>query len=255
MADRYTYIPLLGIFVFSVWGVADMSEGRSRGQRVLVPAFSAVIVVLVVLTFRQIGYWKSSYELWTHDLQVTGSNYVAEENLAISLADLGRDDEALPHFENAREIRPDDATALLNIGTSLSKHGLHQQAIQEFETVLRTSKQVPQRTAAYRGLGVAYSELGDRTQARANFMSAYQLSPDEGSEIYNLSMLEVEDGIDRLSKVLSVHPKAQGYLDLGRLLQQDRKPAAAKSAYEKALELNPKLTEAVQALRDMGDSR
>ena len=248
MADRYTYIPLIGIFTAAVWGLADLSKSLSWNRRIFECAGIAVVLVLAVLTCRQVGYWKSSYDLWTHELQVTISNLVGEENLAIALADMRHYNEALPHFEAAREIRPDDATALLNIGTTLDELGRHQEAIEAFETVVRTNKDATKLTAAYRGLGVAYAALGDRQRAREDFMQALALSPGETSEMYNLSMLEVEDGIDRLSKALVANPTPAGYLQLGEMLEQNLEPSKAQAAYQKALALDPNLAEAKQAL-------
>src|SRR5215469_1622925 len=248
MADRYAYIPLIGIFMAAVWGLADLGKSLRWNSRMLLFGGIDVVLVLAAVTCRQVGYWKSSYDLWTHELQVTISNLVGEENLAIALADMHRYDEALPHFENAREIRPDDATALLNIGTTLDEVGRHQEAIEAFETVVRTNKDVTPLTAAYRGLGVAYASLGDRQRARENFMKALALSPSESSEMYNLSMLEVEDGIDRLSKALAANPTPEGYVQLGGMLEQDRQLPKAQVAYQKALALDPNLADAKQAL-------
>jgi tetratricopeptide (TPR) repeat protein len=255
MADRYAYIPLIGIFVAVVWGIWDAAEHRKIRMQWVIASFVVVLAILSAVTRRQLEYWRSSSILWSHALQVTPSNYVAELNLAVSLTDQGKDDEALPHFEKVKEIRPDDVVALLNIGSYLMKHGNPRQAIEEFQIVVSTHDDPDQLTAAYRYLGAAYVQLGDRHKARENFLAAMRLSPEDPTEFYNLSMLEVEDGVDKLSKVVSAHPTAKGYLDLAQLLQQDRKPVAAKVAYQKALELDPKLAEARQALDDLHTNR
>jgi tetratricopeptide (TPR) repeat protein len=210
---------------------------------------------LSVGTWRQVGYWQSSYDLWTHALQVTTSNFVAEENLAVSLLDLGREDDAFPHFERVTALQPDDVVALLNAGNYLEKQGRHQEAIENFQHVVRVTHDPEKLTGAYRGLGVAYAQLGDRANARVNFLHALQLSPENPTELYNLSLLEIRDGIDNLTRKVSVKPTPEGYLQLGQLLQEDQRAGDAQLAYEKALRLNPNLSEARQALRDLKQSR
>jgi tetratricopeptide (TPR) repeat protein len=255
MADRYMYIPLLGILVATVWCTQDILRSR-RGSGVWGYAAAAVaIIVLSVGTWRQVGYWKSSYDLWTHALQVTTSNFVADENLAVSLLDLGREDEAFPHFERVTVLQPDDVVALLNAGNYLEKQGRHQEAIENFQHVVRVTHDPEKLTGAYRGLGVAYAQLGDRANARVNFLHALQLSPENPTELYNLSLLEIRDGIDNLTRKVSVKPTPEGYLQLGQLLQEDQRAGDAQLAYEKALRLNPNLSEARQALRDLKQSR
>src|SRR5262249_6144800 len=130
-ADRYTYIPLIGVFVAVVWSVADSAK-RRFDDRHLAAVGALIVILMVAVTVRQLSYWKDSTVLWTRALSVTISNYVAEENLAVSLANSGRDEEALPHFEAVREIRPDDATALLNIGVHRQRHGRYEEAIGAF---------------------------------------------------------------------------------------------------------------------------
>jgi protein O-mannosyl-transferase len=256
MADRYTYIPLIGVFVGVVWSVAE-SVKRGVNDRRLGAVAAVIVILMVVATVRQVSYWKNSTVLWTRALSVTVSNYVAEENLAVSLANSGRDEEALPHFETVREIRPDDATALLNIGMHRQKQGRYQEAIGAFERVIATAidpADLPRVVAAYRGLGITYATLGDRAKARENFVHAIRLSPGETTELLNLSVLEAEDGADKLSQILSTHQTAEGYLQLGQLLRLGRRIPDALMAYEKALQLDPNLTEAKQALHELSGS-
>ena len=252
-ADRYTYIPLIGVFVAVVWSVADSAKCRFD-DRHLAAVGALIVILMVAVTVRQLSYWKDSTVLWTRALSVTISNYVAEENLAVSLANSGRDEEALPHFEAVREIRPDDATALLNIGMHRRKHGRYQEAIGAFEHVIATAKDpadLPRVVAAYRGLGITYATLGDRPKARESFVHAIRLSPEETTELLNLSVLEAEESADKLSQILSTHPTAQGYLQLGQLLRFGRRIPDALTAYERALQLDPNLAEAKQALHEL----
>lgn len=251
MADRYAYIPLIGVFVALVWGVREIGERGRANERWLLASFAAVLVTLSVITRRQLDYWRDSSVLWSHALEVTPSNYVAELNLAISLTDQNRDDEALPHFENVREIRPDDVVALVNIGNNQIRHRQYSEAIQTYRSIIPTHEDPAQLSAAYRGIAIAYAQLGDHARARENFLTEMRLNPGDSTEYYNLSMLEIEDGIDKLSKVVADRPTPEAYVQLAQLLQQDRQAAQAKIAYQKALELNPHLAEAKQALEEL----
>jgi cytochrome c-type biogenesis protein CcmH/NrfG len=106
-------------------------------------------------------------------------------------------------------------------------------------------------TAAYRGLGIIYAALGNRSKARENFRQAARLSPSESTELLNMSIFDAEEGAESLSKVLSAHPTAEGYAQLGQLLRLSRRMPDAQVAYEKALRLNPNLVEAKQALQEL----
>ena len=254
MADRYTYIPLLGIFVALVWGVAEIA-GKTRSSRAFCAALAAILfAALAWTTSRQLTYWKDSTVLWSHALQVTVSNYVAEENLAVALANDGHDDEALPHFKNVLAIRPDDPTALINVGMDLQKRGRYKEAIGTFDMLIATAKDPvdqPRVVAAYRGLGIAYTALGDRHKARENFVHAVQMGGQETTDLLNLSIFEADESANKLSQELSRHPSAEGYVQLGEILKLSRKTSDAQAAYKRALRLNPKLAEARQALEEL----
>ena len=254
MADRYTYIPLLGIFVAVVWSLFEISENRGWNHRALAAIGVIILGALGLSTLRQVGYWKDSTVLWTHALQITESNYVAEENIAVALANDGHDEAALPHFENVLAIRPDDSTALLNVGMALQKNGQYRGAIELFNRLIMTATdpaEQPRVVAAYRGLGITYTALSDRVKARENFVQAVRLGGEETTDLVNLSIFEADENANKLSKELAVHPSAEGYLQLGELLKLTRRLPDARSAYQKALHLDPHLAAAKQALREL----
>src|SRR5215469_3655874 len=257
MADRYTYIPLLGILVAVVWAVFEIAENRKWNQRVVATVGVLVLLALGVSTSRQVKYWKDSTVLWTHALQVTVSNYVAEENLAVALANDGHDEEAFPHFENVLGIRADDATALLNVGMFLQKHGRYREAIESFNTLISTATDPadqPRVVAAYRGLGITYTALSDRVKARENFVRAVKLGGEDSADLLNLSIFEADETANKLSHELTVHPSAEGYVQLAELLKLSRKLPDARVAYQKALRLDPHLAAAKQALQELNVS-
>jgi tetratricopeptide (TPR) repeat protein len=255
MADRYTYIPYIGVFIAVVWGVADATKSAELERRWVGAAAAIVLATLSLLTARQLHFWRSSYDLWTRTLQVTVNNFVAEENLGNSLRDLGRDDEALPHFLNAVQIQPDVAGARLALGESLLRHRRYSEAIEHLSAVIRLSEDPSYLPDAYDGLGIASSELGNRAGARQYFLQALQVEPADEKSIYNLSLLETEEVIEKLSASVSTHPTAAGYLHLGELLQGIHKTSEAQVAYKDALRLNPNPEEAKEAKHALKDLR
>jgi tetratricopeptide (TPR) repeat protein len=252
MADRYTYIPYIGLFIAVVWGVADADKSAELDRRWIITIAAIVLGALSLLTAWQLHFWRSSYSLWTRTLQVTVNNFVAEEKLGNSLSDLGRDDEALPHFFNAVQIQPDVASARLTLGESLLRHRRYSEAIEHLSAVIRLSDDSSYLSDAYDGLGIVSAQIGDRTKARQYFVQALQVEPGDEKSLYNLSLLETEENINRLSAMASAHPTADGYLHLGELLQSIHKSSEAKVAYQNALRLNPNLEEAKHDLKDLG---
>jgi len=252
MADRYAYIPMLGILVIAVWAGADIAKSQSIGRWEQRAIAILVLAVLAVITSRQIDYWKSSYSLWTRALEVTGSNFMAEGNLGMSLLDMGREDEAFEHFQRALASEPHDPLSLLSAGTYLVRHGRYQESIEKLEQFVLIARSPAEMTRAYRGLGVAYAELGNREKARANFLRALQITPQDPADMENLGKLVALDAVDNLKSSLTAHPTPRGYLQLGQLLQQSGRVPDAQMAYKQALRLDPQLVEAHQALRALG---
>ena len=254
MADRYIYIPYIGLFIAVVWGVVDAAKSATLDRRWIIATAAVVLAALSLITARQLHFWRSSYDLWTRTLQVTVNNFVAEENLGNSLRDLGRDDEALLHFFNAVQIQPNVAAARLILGESLLRHRRYPEAIEHLSAVVRLSKDSSYLSDAYDGLGIASAQIGDQTRARQYFLQALQFEPQDQKSLYNLSLLETEEDIKKLSATVSSHPTADGYLHLGELLQRIHKTSEAKVAYENALRLDPDLEETKHALKELGDT-
>ncbi len=251
MADRYTYIPMIGIFVAAVWLASDLADHLKLTIPVRAGIGAAVLIILAVLAARQAQYWRSSIDLWTHALQVTDGNLIAEEDLALSLMDAGRDEEAFVHLQNAQRIRPNEPSVAIELGNYLVKHKRFSEAGDEYEMAVQTYDRPSQLEAAYAGLGVVYGELGDRAQARQAFLEALKINPADQTSLFNLSMVEVQDGIEKLSYSMAKHPTAEGYLSLGQLLEEDRRPSEAQAAYAKALEINPGFKDAKPALAQL----
>ena len=247
MADRYTYIPLIGIFVMAVWSVADLADRQHIAFRWRAAVAAAVLAALSFLTWRQIGYWQSSYDLWSHTLAVTKDNFTAEDNLGGALLVLGRAEDALPHFQNAARINPRDPTSRLDMAAVLAQLGHPQEAIQAYQNALSLVTDRRVTPIVYESIGLLYANLGDYAKARASYQQALQVAPELTSARTALTNLYLTEAMTNVSQ----HPTAEGYFRVGRLLQQAGHVPEARTAYLQALRLDPRLEEARRALETL----
>jgi tetratricopeptide (TPR) repeat protein len=175
MADRYAYLSFIGLYLMLCWGVADLAQQWHLPAAVLPAASIAVLFVLMVVTYRQIGYWKDDVTLWSHTVKVTNSNWVAEDNLGEALVAQGRMEEAMPHFFRAAAIFPPDPTSNLNIGAYEQVHQEFSSAIAQYKTVLRNTDNPAVRRRALMNMADAYRALGDPVRSRQCLEAASRL--------------------------------------------------------------------------------
>jgi hypothetical protein len=240
MADRYAYLPSIGLFLMLVWRGSDWAEERFLNPRITAPVAVTVLVVLGVLTFRQIGYWRSSYDLWAHTLKVTRDNFVADEKMGDWLLTQGRP-EALDYYEAATKIAPLNPAIHGKLASELQDHGDLQGAIREYNIVLRADPDAAIQAYTYASLGVIYRELGDYPKAREASERALRLDSDA-----------VHKTIRQISQGVTASPDAPGYFQLGLLLEGAGQATEARSAYKQALRLNPEYDPARKALETLG---
>ncbi|MFZ0772530.1 MAG: tetratricopeptide repeat protein [Candidatus Sulfotelmatobacter sp.] len=258
MADRYAYLPLLGVFVVLVWGGAEWMQRQRLNPQVCVASAVLVIAVLSLLTWWQIGTWHSSYDLWTHALHVTQDNYVAENYAGSALlAETFRltgqrySEEAAVHFRNAVRINPRDPTSRLNLGADLHEHGRLQEAVEQYQTVLQLTRDPYLVTKALIDLGAAYHQLGAYDKARECYLQALQLDSHNRIILENLGKLGMDTRIQQLATAASAHPSPSAFLQLGQLQQAAGHIPEARASYRQALKLNPNLAEAKGALHGL----
>lgn len=251
MADRYAYIPLLGIFVMVVWRLADVQGLPEWPRRVVV---AAMLMVLAALTVRQTGFWRNAVSLWTHTLQITHDNSVAEDNLGTALMDLGRDDEAIQHFRNAVRIQPGEPKARLVLGTLLLKRGDVRPAIEQFQTALSLTADHDDLMAVYTNLGVAYRQIADYDGASRSFSQLLQLDPSNMQAVIALGRVRLLAAVDRLTHDVDQRPSAEGFSQLGQLLEQVGEVPRARQAYQSSLALNHNLASAQDGLQRLAKS-
>jgi tetratricopeptide (TPR) repeat protein len=235
MADRYAYVPLIGIFVMVVWGLADWADQRNLSFGLRWAASVVVLAALSFLTWRQIGYWRSDYDLWTHALEITKVNYLAETNLAGALRKLGRAQDALPHYQAAERLNPGQPARHINLAADLAESGHLQEAIAEYQTAADLTDQPRTLARVYESIGALSAALGDYGTVRESYKQAWLADPQHRPEM-----------IQALEEDTATRPTAGGFYSLGLLLEQDGKLPEAHDAYAQALKLDPALADAKQ---------
>jgi len=243
MADRYAYLPTIGLFLMLVWGSSDWAEARCLSFRIIAAVTGAILVVICSLTFRQVGYWRSNYALWAHTLDVTQDNFVANDKLGDVLLMEGRPD-ALRYYEAAAKLAPLDPISHGVLASTLQDRGDFQGAIRDYDIVLRANPDAKMQAHTYASLGVIYRELGDYTRAREDSELSLRLDPDA-----------VQETIRQFSELVAAHPAAPAYLQLGLLLEGAGQVSEARSAYKQALRLNPEFGPAREALEALGEGK
>ena len=259
MADRYAYIPLVGIFIMIAWRIADLADSKQIGLVVRVIPAACVLLALSFATNRQLGYWSSNYDLWTHAVAVTGRNFIAQDNLGGALLWLGKTDEAYLHFQAAAEINPLDPMSRSNLGAYLQEHGHMAEAIEKYNRVITLTSDPGLLAATYANLGAAYRKLGEDEKARTSYDQALQLNPNQYNAYLGLGELlekqsRLDDAISNYSKAVELRPTDTGFLLLGRALERTGRRSEALAAYQAALKLSPELPEAQHAVDALSGS-
>ncbi|MGA8492430.1 MAG: tetratricopeptide repeat protein [Terriglobales bacterium] len=244
IADRYAYIPLIGIFVMVVWGTTDLADIKQLSFRTRAKVAALVLAVFVLFTSDQLGYWRSAVDLWAHAVKVTKDNFLGEQNLGAALLASDRYQEALPHFQKAVQLRPHDGGAHLNLAGDLAVNDRTRDAIAEYETAIPLVSDTGMRVAAYATLGRLYSEVGEYGKARASYRAALQIDPQRSDAKEGLAKADVSDAMRNVAE----SPSGETYFRLGQALQQEGRTTEAESIYKEALKLDPKLEEARKAL-------
>lgn len=281
MADRYMYVPLIGLSIIVAWGVTDLLA-RWRHRRIILAVASVVILFsMTVRSFSQVTTWSDSMTLFEHASQVTSDNYVAitsvgsalqsqgklegaiehymqslrinnsyelaHYNLAVALQAKGETEKAIPHYSEAIRLKPDEVGAYYGLGLALSEKGAIQQSIPYYLKALQLN---PDYWQAHYGVALAFTRLGLLKDAIAHYDEALRLKPDYPDAHFNLGiawhrMGELDKAIPHYSEAIRLKPDyALAHSNLGTALHEQGKLKEAIAQYREALRLNPNLTDA-----------
>ena len=185
MADRYTYIPLIGIFVMLAWGMHDLLDKWRRKEKIVVLGAALLFPMLILTTWLQVRHWSDSIRFYEHMIKVNSNNYLAHYNLGEVLAEHGKRKEAIRHYIQTLRIKPGHVGALNNLGNALLIEGKYRQAISHYTAAL---KLVPDDPEIHNNLGVALIQEGKFDQAIDHFMIALKIKPDYGEARKNLQI-------------------------------------------------------------------
>jgi protein O-mannosyl-transferase len=256
MADRYAYIPLLGIFVIVCWGAADLMERWHVPTAASAAATVVMLLALGIALHRQVSFWGDNVTLWTHTLAITERNYTAEDNLATALLAEGKIEEAMPHLQRARFLRPDDALATLNIATYDQMRGNYRAALEGYARVMQFTQDPSFLETARVNGGYAYYSLKEYDSAKRNFEAGVKQQPWNSPAYRGLGLVAQREGdiaraVTNYGRSVELQPSPVGYLLLAQALELAGQADAARTAQSQAARMTPDLTDDAATVKQL----
>jgi Flp pilus assembly protein TadD len=244
MADRYTYVPLIGLFIMVAWGASDLTARLRLPRRVLSVAGVLVLAVCAVAARAQVGYWKDNVALWTHTAEVSMGlkPFDAHMSLGVTLSDKKRFDEAIRHFRAAASLEPGSARAQLGLGRTLVMAGRLDEAIARLQQSVRLD---PGLAEAHALLGMALSRKERTDEAIAQYAEALRLNPAQPEIENSIGTLlagqrRFTEAIAHFEEAVRLRPDfAVAFVNLGTALAQTGAFDAARQAFTNALRIEP----------------
>jgi tetratricopeptide (TPR) repeat protein len=240
MADRYTYVSLIGLFIIIAFAAADLSEKIPFRKIILTTLAGAILLACTVATSIQLRYWKNSLSLFEHTIAVTKDNYVIFNSYASVIGPLGRYEEAAKYLAEAVRIMPNFPEAHHNLGNALRNLGNFDQAIRHYNIALRLD---PAYTSAHYGLGLALADKGDYDAAIEHYKIC--LGPDADLE-RNAGAAQTADQSRNITRARPDTPKLLS--TIGSAYAQKGQYAQAVEYYKRALQIDPNFTKARDGL-------
>jgi tetratricopeptide (TPR) repeat protein len=246
-ADRYTYIPYIGLFIIIAWGLPELLSKWPQRKIVLGIAAAMVLTAMGIGTYRQVSYWKNSFTLFTHAVEVTPNNWLAYNNLGAEYDDLGRYQDAIESFKQAIRIKLDYAEAHNNLGFAYGKLGRYQDAVEAHKQTIRIK---PDLAEAHCNLGNAYGKLGRYQESIEAYKQAIRIKPDFAEAHCNLGVAYGElgrwqDVIEAYKQAIRIKPDfAEAHYNLGVAYGTLGRWQDAVEAYKQAIRIKPDYAEA-----------
>ena len=282
MADRYTYIPLIGIFIAITWGIADYVKGNGALRQGASVAAAVVLAALFGGTRVQTGYWADSEALLGHALEVTSDNWLAHNNIGLvmyregrtqdaiahytealridpnysdahnnlgnALSAVGRVNEAIPHYNEALRVQPDAPNLLTNLGWALLRANRLSEAIPCFERALKIN---PGFADAHLCLGSAMDTAGRMPEALEQYQQVLRINPDSAQALNAMGMIygkmnRFSESIERLEQAVKIAPDfSDARVNLGVSLDHAGRTSEALEQFQTALRIQPDSTRAL----------
>ena len=252
MADRYTYIPMIGLFIMVAWGIPEVLK-TCKFRKVFLWVFSVgIILILTGLTWKQAGYWKNSVTLFEHALDVTENNNAIHYNLGNVLVKMGQDMGSMNHYLQAIQIKPDFTDAHNNLANLYAQLGNPDAAVEHYLKVLAIN---PGYEGARYNLGIALDNQGRTQEAVPYFLAALKDMPDNADAYFKTGNAlfktgNIDDAIRHYQQALRIKPDfVQAHCNLGVALFRTGDIDASIEVFKTALRLKPDFKPARQYLQ------
>jgi protein O-mannosyl-transferase len=247
-ADRYSYVPLIGIFIALAWGAAELATRAPRLRNGLTAAAVIAILALAITTAKDIPYWHDGISVTEHAIAVTGPNTLMERTLGETLYSQGRIDEALVHLRRSLELQPTDV-AFYDVGTIKLQQNNPAEAVLYFRKALEYPGEPATLAQIYNNLAVLEMQQGALADAEQHFQKSLALVPDSPRHRIAYGWLltresRFDEAVAQFEQAIKISPDAMAYFSLGSVLEQQHKLNQAADAYRMTLALAPNLHEA-----------
>jgi Flp pilus assembly protein TadD len=292
MADRYTYVPLIGLFIIIGWSFHEVVARRPYRRVVSGTSIGALLVALIICSRMQVRHWRNSVSLFQHTVDVTTDNYYPQYilgkalarqgkldeaisnyakalqmapsyaevyfSLGVALAEQGKLEEAISNYAKALHIKPNYAESLNSLGFALARQGRFQEAISRYSEALRIR---PDYASAHNNLGIALAEQGRLEEAISNYSNAIRTRPTFAEAHNNLGVAlarqgNLDEAIGHFSKAVRIQSDyAEAHNNLGVALARQGKSDKAFGHFSEAVRIKPDYSQASNNLRILREAR
>lgn len=241
-ADRYTYLPHIGLFIMAAWGIPELiGKWRYRGQALFALSIGFLVFFFIV-TVNQLKYWKNSFTLYDHTIKITDSNFLAYGNRGYAYASAGDYQQAIADYDRSITINPNIMMVHFNRGYANYKLGNYKQSIMDYEKAIEI---VPGSSLSYFHLALTYEKLGNEKEAIKNYDKAIEITPESPLAYFNrgnayAAFGQTKRAIEDYGKAIGIDPQyVQAYLNQGCSYHDLGNDKQAIMNYNRAIEIDP----------------
>ncbi len=255
IADRYTYLPQIGLYILATWGAMELINNWRHKREVLAVASLLIIGALVTRSYFQTLYWQNSEVLWRHTIDVNPNNYIAQNDLGGTLEEKGQFNEAIAHYREAVQLNPNVARVQNNLGYALLQGGRVEEGIDHLQDALRID---PTYSEAYNHMGSALMKKGQVAEAIPYYQKAIQLNNSYADAHNNLGVAflrsgQVDEAIAHYKAAVAIKPgSAEMQINLGNTFASKGEWVEAIDCYEAALKTKSDVAKDARLRNNLG---